>query len=81
MHKVNLTEDQMERLRIANETKKWGHLETWGELYVFQRTIANGEQLKAIAEIAKRHRDLKEVITLPYMNHGKQEYLLPIQKP
>lgn len=68
MHHVDLSEDQMKRLRIANQTKKWGHLRTWGELYVFQRTIADNEQLKFIGSLA--NRKLKgEIINLPYMEH------------
>ena len=67
-----MSPEALERLRIAKKTKKWGHLASWQELYVFQRTTGTTEQIKQIAAIAHRKNKLKENIQLPYMIY-KQE--------
>ena len=60
----NLTEEQMERLRKARQILKYGHLETWQELFIYQLSIGNYTQVKEIGKFAERKRK-KENITLP----------------
>lgn len=64
MHPVLITDQEFERLKIARETKKYGHLESWKELYLFQKAIGDTKQVKKIANWAKRAR-LGERIALP----------------
>lgn len=72
---IHTTEPEMERLRLAKETKKYGHLQSWKELFLFQRYCdATKEQVIEIAKWAHR-RNKGERIILPLMNHGKQENL------
>lgn len=59
-----LTDQQMERLKRARELKKYGALETWQELFIYQLSIGNYTQLKEIAEFAAR-KNKGEDITLP----------------
>lgn len=74
IHPIQMTDESMKRLELAQKTKKWGHLETWRELYIFQRTIASPQQIQDIAKIARLQNDYKKgkytgmKITLPYMN-------------
>jgi len=65
---TELTDQEYERLKIAKAKGKWGHLESWKELYLFQRTIGTMKQNKEIGKVAKRKR-LGEKVTLPYMNY------------
>lgn len=68
---IELTQEQYERLKIAHATKKFGHLETWKELFLFQYTIASKEQIIKIAEFARR-KNSGENIILPLKNFGDQ---------
>jgi len=45
---------QFIRLQEAKEKGKFGNLETWEELYWFQRSMATPLQIKEISEWAKR---------------------------
>lgn len=60
------TIDQVDRIRIAQKTRKYGHLATWQELFFYQRTSASPDQVQAIAVYAKRKND-GEKIKLPLM--------------
>lgn len=72
---IHTTEPEMERLRLAKETKKYGHLQSWKELFLFQRYCdATREQVIEIAKWAKRKINLERIV-LPLMNNGKQEIL------
>lgn len=64
MHPVEINDEEMERLRVANETKKYGHLVSAKELYLFQRTIANPSQIQEITRYIRRKR-AGEKITFP----------------
>jgi len=61
-------DEEYKRLEMANQTKKWGHLRSWKELYLFQRYIGLLEQNKEIGMVAKRNR-AGEKITLPFMDY------------
>lgn len=61
---IELTEEQYERLKLAQTTKKFGHLETWKELFIFQYTIGSKEQVVKIADFARQANNGKK-ITLP----------------
>ncbi len=71
---VHTTESEMERLRIAKETGKYGHLMSWKELFLFQRYVAKPNQAKEIARWAKR-KNKGEKIYLPLMHNRVQETL------
>lgn len=66
MHAVpQLTDAEYMRLKEANKTKSYSKLESFKELYLYQRTCgATKEQIKEIGQIAKR-KQKGEPITLP----------------
>lgn len=70
---IHTTPSEMERMKIAKDTKKYGHLRSWKELFLFQRYCdATPQQIKEIGEWAKR-KIKGERIRLPLMTHGIQE--------
>lgn len=77
MHPIQINDSEMARLKIARQTHKWGHLASWKELYIYQRTLADKEQNIEIGKWAKKK--LKgEPITLPlkdYINQLKESGL------
>jgi len=64
MYLGQLTELQMERLREAKRLRKYGALQSWQELVVYQLSIATLEQKKEIADWAAK-KNKGEVIILP----------------
>jgi len=68
MNSIHINDQEIEHLRLANESKKYGHLVSWKELYLFQRAIATKVQIKEIAAFAKR-KIRGEKIKLPLMLH------------
>lgn len=68
---VETNEQEMQRLKISKSTGKYGHLESWKELFLFQRYIAKKDQLIEIGNWAKK-KNKGERITLPLMNYGNQ---------
>jgi len=69
---IQLKPEEHERLKIAHEKKKYGHLMTWKELYLFQSTIANFQQLQEIATFARR-KNRGENITLPLLKYLSEQ--------
>lgn len=59
---IHLTEQQLERMRLANKLKKYGHLKTWEELLFFQYMIATHSQKLEIAEYAARNNRGEHII-------------------
>jgi len=59
-----LTEEQMNRLHKARSLQKYGALETWQELFIYQLSIGNSVQKQEIAKFAAR-KNKGENITLP----------------
>lgn len=55
-------------LTKAIELQKWGAIETWYELTVYERKYATQQQREEIRQIIKR-KNSGERITLPYMNY------------
>lgn len=64
MHIGKLTEQQMDRLKKANQLKKYGHLETWQELFIYQLSIGSITQRQEIGKFAER-KNKGEYIKLP----------------
>jgi hypothetical protein len=62
MHPMEIKSDEYARLKQAKELKKYSHLMTWKELYLFQRTIATPEQNEEIAEYAARKNKAEKII-------------------
>jgi len=71
IHFVEINTTELSRLKKAKQMHKYGHLESWKELYLYQRTVADREQNLEIAALAKR-KNRGENITLPLMNWMKQ---------
>lgn len=65
-----LNEDQMNRIRQAHELGKYGLLETWQELFVYQQVCNNPGQLREISEWARRKNN-GENIKLPLKDNSK----------
>ena len=61
MNVGNMKEEQMERLRKAKKLLKFGELETWQELFIFQLSVATTEQRKKIGEFARRFNKGEEI--------------------
>jgi hypothetical protein len=59
-----ITDSQFERLKTANTLHKYGALETWQELFIYQQVCKDVEQVKKIGGFAKR-KDAGEDIKLP----------------
>jgi hypothetical protein len=59
-----ITDSQFERLKTANELHKYGALETWQELFMYQQFCKDKEQIIKIGQFAKR-KDKGEDIKLP----------------
>lgn len=66
----DLSAEQMERLRVANELHKYGHLQTWQELFVYQQICKDKKQIMEIADYAKHKNNGVDVI-LPLKNYMK----------
>lgn len=66
---VELTPEQYERLKIARTTKKFGHLCTWKELFIFQYTIATKKQVIEIGKYARKRNEIK----LPLMKYLSEQ--------
>jgi hypothetical protein len=72
---LTLQLEQAERLRKANQLRKFGHLATWKELFIFQCTVATPEQIQMISGYAYR-KNHGEPITLPLKDYAIQQKLL-----
>lgn len=75
MHFVDLNDQEMEDMRKAKELKKYGFLDSWKKLYLFQRTIASTEQIIEIANWAKK-KNKGERVLLPLTRNGLKIPLL-----
>ena len=71
IHYVGISKAELDRVRLAHDVSKYGHLQSWKELYLYQRTIAHDGQNLEIAALAHRKNN-GEAITLPLMNWMKQ---------
>jgi hypothetical protein len=60
-----MTEIQFKRLKEAYKLKKYGNLQTWEELYNYQRCCGNIKQIKEIGEWAKKYNKNKFDVKLP----------------
>jgi hypothetical protein len=66
---INMNKDGFDRLTKAKKIGKWGHLESWEELFYYQASTSSTlQQIIDIANVAKRKRS-GENITLPYMKY------------
>ena len=57
MYPVSLSDEEYTRLKQAKELKNYTYLHSWKELHLFQRTIATKEQIKEIADWAKKKKN------------------------
>jgi hypothetical protein len=64
-----LTDAQFKRLEIAKTLHKFGHLETWQELFAYQIFCKDLHQIKEISNFAKKSLN-GEDIKLPLMNNS-----------
>lgn len=67
-----INDTEFERLKKANQLKKYGHLQSWKELFAYQKYIASHEQVLEIASLAKRKNN-GEGVKLPLMNWYKEQ--------
>lgn len=64
-----ITDSQFERLKKANELHKYGALETWQELFMYQQICKDPIQVRSIGEYAKRKKT-GENIKLPLKDNA-----------
>ena len=71
MHSIELSEEELKRLKVADETNDWSYLASWKELYLFQRMKSNKsgcrEKIIEIGKLAHRSKEGENII-LPYKN-------------
>lgn len=62
------TKEQQERIDVSLKTRKYGHLETWKELFCYQLQHFGSKQCLEIAEWAERQNREGNVL-LPLMRN------------
>ncbi len=67
-----------ERLAKAIQLQKYGHLETWREIFLFQAHMLSKKNIGKVKEIAAwaKRKNQGEQVTLPLMLYGNQETFL-----
>lgn len=68
MNLGGLDDKQFERLEEARRRKKYGHLMSWKELFVYMTQIATPTQFKEIAEWAQK-KNAGLPVYLPLMSN------------
>lgn len=67
MNVGGINDAQYERLEKSRKIKKYGHLETWKEIFLYQAQFATPEQRQEIIDWGSRQIRYRDVY-LPLMN-------------
>lgn len=75
MLNISLNESEVKRIKLAAYLKDVGHLESWKELYVFQRMTTNLHLIRDIAYLARQQSE-GSIVRLPFDDTVARRYMI-----